>query len=69
MKTTNLGELLTVPELSHIKTLLQTNNEIGLREYLNEAERNKRLEERGILSDYLYYVIIYNKNNILKMSI
>lgn len=69
MKTTNLTELLSPPELSHIKVLLQTNNEIGLREYLNVAERKETLEKKGVLADYLYYVITYNKNNILKMTI
>ena len=69
MKTTNLTELLSPPELSHIKMLLTTNNEVGLREYLNVAERKETLEQKGVLADYLYYVIIYNKNNILKYPI
>lgn len=69
MKTTNLTELFSPPELSHIKMLLTTNNEVGLREYLNVAERKQTLEQKGVLADYLYYVIIYNKNNILKYPI
>jgi len=66
MKTKTLGELFTPPELSQIKTLLQTNNQVGLREYLNVTERKTRLENNGIISDYLYYVLLTNKKHILK---
>lgn len=31
------------------------NNLIGAKKYLNEPEMKKRLEDKGILPDYLYY--------------
>lgn len=66
MKTVSLAELLTPPELSQVKTLLRTNNHVGLREYLNVTERKERLEKYGVISDYLYYVLLNNKKDILK---
>jgi hypothetical protein len=69
MKTTNLFDLLDRAEISRIKTLLQVNDEKGLRDYLNEAERKERLKNKGVLAEYLFYVILHNKSNILKLPL
>lgn len=54
-----LGDILNKKELLDIQSFFKKNEMVGLKSYLNEPERKKRLEEKGILADYLYYVLQY----------
>ena len=61
MESKTLRELLTESEISQVINFLQQDNLKMLRLFLNEDERKKNLEQKGIFSDYLYYLIVYSK--------
>jgi hypothetical protein len=67
-KTMELGEVLSSSELKEVKKFLVANDEKGLREFLNEKSRKDRLSRKGVLSDFLYYVLIYRKDEIKKLK-
>ncbi|MBK7362719.1 MAG: hypothetical protein IPJ01_10525 [Micavibrio sp.] len=54
-----LGDILNKKELSDIESFFKKNDMVGLKSYLNETELKNRLEEKGILADYLYYALQY----------
>lgn len=61
MESKTLRELLTESEISQVINFLQQDNLKMLRLFLNEDERKKNLEQKGVFSDYLYYLIVYSK--------
>ena len=52
-----LGDILSAKEISDLKSLYTKNKLKEARQYLNEPERKKRLDEKGVFADYLYYVL------------
>jgi hypothetical protein len=66
MQTKSLGELFDNAELKQVKTLLQQGKNEELKRYLNEPKQSQNLERKGVLPDYLYYVLLHNKNHIIK---
>jgi hypothetical protein len=67
-RTVELGELLTTSELKEVKKFLVADDEKGLREYLNDKERKDRLYKKGVLSDFLFYVLLSRKDEIKKLK-
>jgi hypothetical protein len=65
-KTMKLNDLLTSEELDILTDHYQNNDLHSLRTYLNEPERKQRLEDKGVLSDYLYYMVLNLFNQYLK---
>jgi hypothetical protein len=66
MQTKSLGELFDNTELKQVKTLLQQGKNEELKRYLNEPKQSQNLERKGVLPDYLYYVLLHNKNQIIR---
>ena len=63
-----LGELLTKAELKKVRDFIAAEDEKGLREYLNEEKRRDRLYRKGVLSDFLFYVLLSRKDEIKKLG-
>jgi hypothetical protein len=59
-----LDALLTKKELSELKSFFKKKDLKAVRQYLNEPERKKQLEEKGVVSDYLYYFLELNHPKI-----
>jgi hypothetical protein len=55
LRSIKLGDILKPKEISEVMQFFKKNNLIGAKKYLNEPEMKKRLEDKGILPDYLYY--------------
>lgn len=58
-KSVRISELLTQQEIKTIFGFLVNNKEKEAKDYLNEPERKNKLEQKGILSDYLFYLMQY----------
>lgn len=54
-KEINLGELLDKEQVEDVELLLRERDWKNLRIYLNKLK--EQLEKKGILPDYLYYVL------------
>lgn len=52
-----LGDILTYEQGAKVLALLKSNNNEGLKQYLDSIE--EQLLSKGILPDYLYYAILY----------
>jgi len=61
-----IGHILKQKEISEIMLFFKKNNPIGAKNYLNEPEMKKRLEEKGILPDFLYYnlELIFSRSKV-----
>ena len=55
-----LSDLLDDNELKAVEQFISKGEEKELRNYLNVPERAKRLKHKGVIADYLYYVLMYN---------
>ncbi len=60
-----LTDLLPEKECKKIFKMFKNNDNDGVKSFLNEPDRKKSLEDKGILSDYLYYVLVYQFNNLM----
>lgn len=58
-KSVRISELLTQIEIKTVFGFLIKNKEKEAKDYLNQAERKNKLEQKGILADYLFYVMKY----------
>jgi len=59
IRTIAMRELFDSSELKEIYSLIQKSEWEKLREYLNEKDRKKKLREKGVVADYLYYYLQY----------
>ena len=66
IKKMNLSDLLSEEELDILTDHYKNNDLHSLRTYLNEPERKRILEDKGVLADYLYYQILNLFNQYLK---
>ena len=61
-----LGDILTTKEISDVRAFFKKKDLKGARAYLNEPERKKRLEEKGVVADYVYYNFeLYHLTNVM----
>jgi hypothetical protein len=67
-KTMELGELLTLSELRKVKEFMDADDEKGLREYLNKPELKDKLYKKGVLSYFLFYVLLSRRDEIKKLG-
>lgn len=63
METIQLNKLLNESEIKAIYDYFKKQDFIGAKSFLNIPERKAILESKGILSDYLYYQLLYIYNN------
>lgn len=66
-KTVELKDLLSKSDLKQVKKFIENNDWNGLRNFLNEEKKKKELEEKGVLSDYLYYFLLSQKEKIRRL--
>lgn len=61
-----IGTILKQKEISEIMLFFKRENPVGAKNYLNEPEMKKRLEEKGILPDFLYYnlELMFSKSSV-----
>jgi hypothetical protein len=56
-KQVSMGELLEESDFKVVNELCNAHQWDRLRKFLNEPELKKKLEKRGVLSDYLFYFL------------
>ena len=69
MKSAKLGSLLDEKEMAEVKKFIDKNDDKGLRNYLNAPERKAKLLKKGVVSDYLYYNLVFQKDIIKRIKL
>lgn len=64
--TIMIGDILTKTELSQVNSFFKKKDLKGVRAYLNEPERKKRLMDNGVVADYLYYNLELRYSTIIR---
>lgn len=54
-----IADLLTKAEIKKVNSFMVNNQPQKLRDYLNEDKRKAKLLKKGVVSDYLYYWLLY----------
>jgi len=58
MKKICMSEIFSKDEIKQVERFFKFKNLIGLRKFLNNEPLKSNLKKKGILADYLYYLLI-----------
>lgn len=61
-KNMKLSEMFSEEELEDLRLILREKDWELLKKWLNEEKRKEALKQKGILADYLYYVLFSEFN-------
>lgn len=59
MEEKRLDDLIDKKDFKELLKIIRAKDKVALKNFLNESVRAKSLEQKGVLADYLYYVLCH----------